>query len=252
MPAATPETALLEVNGLCAGYGPIRIIEDISFTVRAGDRLAVLGRNGMGKTTLLATLMGLSTRHAGQIKIGDHDVSRRRTSARADLGIGYVPQTRDIFASLTVEENLRSGLKGRPSSALAEAYEMFPRLRERRRNYGMQLSGGEQQMLSMARALAVNPSILLVDELSMGLAPKIVEELYEVLGGIARQGLTILVVEQFAAEVLKVADSGALLINGRITYHGAPGVVGDMISSAYLGGDHAAPAAAKDRVLEGQ
>jgi branched-chain amino acid transport system ATP-binding protein len=107
-------------------------------------------------------------------------------------------------------------------------------------------------MLSMSRALAVNPSVLLVDELSMGLAPKIVEELYEVLAGIARQGLTIVVVEQFAAEVLKVADSGALLINGRITYQGAPAVVGEMISSAYLGGDHAAPVAAPQRVLGGQ
>ena len=137
MPAAS-----IEINQLCAGYGPTRIIEDISFAVKAGDRLAVLGRNGMGKTTLLATLMGLTTRHGGAVAIGGEDVTAKRTSARAGLGIGYVPQTRDIFASLTVEENLRTGLKGRPPAALDEAYEMFPRLRERRRNYGKQLSGG--------------------------------------------------------------------------------------------------------------
>src|SRR3954462_1438495 len=171
MPAAA-----LEITNLSAGYGPTRIIEGISFSVKAGDRLAVLGRNGMGKTTLLATLMGLTTRHGGEIRIADRDVTAKRTSARADLGIGYVPQTRDIFASLTVEENLRTGLKGRPASALDEAYAMFPRLRERRGNYGKQLSGGEQQMLSMARTLLGKPSILLLDEPLEGLAPVICDE----------------------------------------------------------------------------
>jgi branched-chain amino acid transport system ATP-binding protein len=226
MPAATPELALLEVNGLCAGYGPIRIIEDISFTVRAGDRLAVLGRNGMGKTTLLATLMGLSTRHAGQIKIGDHDVSRRRTSERADLGIGYVPQTRDIFASLTVEENLRSGLKGRPSSALAEAYEMFPRLRERRRNYGMQLSGGEQQMLSMARTLLGKPRVLLLDEPLEGLAPVICDELMALLLGLAASSeVTIVLVEQQIERALDFANRVMVMERGRLSWSGAPDVL---------------------------
>jgi branched-chain amino acid transport system ATP-binding protein len=226
MPAATPELALLEVNGLCAGYGPIRIIEDISFTVRAGDRLAVLGRNGMGKTTLLATLMGLSTRHAGQIKLGDQDVSRRRTSARADLGIGYVPQTRDIFPSLTVEENLRSGLKGRPSSALAEAYEMFPRLRERRRNYGMQLSGGEQQMLSMARTLLGKPRVLLLDEPLEGLAPVICDELMALLLGLAASSeVTIVLVEQQIERALDFANRVMVMERGRLSWSGAPDVL---------------------------
>jgi branched-chain amino acid transport system ATP-binding protein len=226
MPAATPELALLEVNGLCAGYGPIRIIEDISFTVRAGDRLAVLGRNGMGKTTLLATLMGLSTRHAGQIELGDQDVSRRRTSARADLGIGYVPQTRDIFPSLTVEENLRSGLKGRPSSALAEAYEMFPRLRERRRNYGMQLSGGEQQMLSMARTLLGKPRVLLLDEPLEGLAPVICDELMALLLGLAASSeVTIVLVEQQIERALDFANRVMVMERGRLSWSGAPDVL---------------------------
>lgn len=128
MPAAQ-----LEIEGLCAGYGPTRIIEDIAFTVRAGERLAVLGRNGMGKTTLLATLMGLSSYHTGRIPIDEQDITHQRTSMRARHGFGYVPQTRDIFPSLTVEENLRTGLKGRPPSATEEAYAQFPRLRERRR-----------------------------------------------------------------------------------------------------------------------
>jgi branched-chain amino acid transport system ATP-binding protein len=226
MPAATPEIVLLEVNGLCAGYGPIHIIEDISFAVRAGDRLAVLGRNGMGKTTLLATLMGLSTRHAGQIKIGDQDVSRRRTSARADLGIGYVPQTRDIFPSLTVEENLRTGLKGRPISALAEAYEMFPRLRERRRNYGMQLSGGEQQMLSMARTLLGKPRVLLLDEPLEGLAPVICDELMALLVRLAASNkVTIVLVEQQIERALDFANRVMVMERGRTSWSGAPDVL---------------------------
>lgn len=218
MPAAR-----LDIRGLIAGYGPTRIIDDISFTVRAGDRLAILGRNGMGKTTLLATLMGLTTRHAGDIMIDDHAIANRRTSARADLGIGYVPQTRDIFRSLTVEENLRSGLKGRPTSALVEAYEMFPRLRDRRRNFGMQLSGGEQQMLAMARTLLGKPSILLLDEPLEGLAPVICDELMMMLTRLADSGeVTIILVEQQIERALDFANSVMVMERGRTSWTGAP------------------------------
>ncbi|MEH2471557.1 branched-chain amino acid transport system ATP-binding protein [Nitrobacteraceae bacterium AZCC 2161] len=218
MPAAQ-----LEIQNLSAGYGPTRIIEDISLTVRAGDRLAVLGRNGMGKTTLLATLMGLSTRRGGQIRIGDQDVTGKRTSARADFGIGYVPQTRDIFPSLTVEENLRTGLKGRPASALDEAYVMFPRLRERRRNYGMQLSGGEQQMLSMARTLLGKPQVLLLDEPLEGLAPVICDELMVLLGKLAAtKEVTIILVEQQIERALDFADSVMVMERGRTSWTGKP------------------------------
>jgi branched-chain amino acid transport system ATP-binding protein len=221
MPAAQ-----LEIRDLCAGYGPTRIIEEISFTVGAGDRLAVLGRNGMGKTTLLATLMGLSTRHSGEIRIDDQDISSRRTSARADLGIGYVPQTRDIFASLTVEENLRAGLKGRPASALPEAYEMFPRLRERRRNYGKQLSGGEQQMLSMARTLLGKPKVLLLDEPLEGLAPVIRDELMALLTKLAAsKEVTIILVEQQIERALDFANSVMVMERGRTRWSGAPDVL---------------------------
>jgi branched-chain amino acid transport system ATP-binding protein len=239
----------LELRRVSAGYGETVVLEDIDLKLAPGECISVIGRNGVGKTTLLSTVMGHTTLHSGEIMLDEKKLNGMPSFRRALAGLGFVPQEREIFPSLTVRENLDIG--ARPGHwTLPRVFELFPRLAERLGNMGNQLSGGEQQMLSMARALAVNPSILLVDELSMGLAPKIVEELYEVLAGIARQGLTILVVEQFAAEVLKVADSGALLINGRITYHGAPDVVGDMISSAYLGGEHAAPA--PERVLEGQ
>ena len=218
MPAAT-----LEIDSLCAGYGPTRIIEDVSFSVAAGDRLAVLGRNGMGKTTLLATLMGLTTRHGGGIRIGGHDAAALRTSARVGLGIGYVPQTRDIFPSLTVEENLRTGLKGRPSSALDEAYAMFPRLRERRGNYGMQLSGGEQQMLSMARTLLGKPQLLLLDEPLEGLAPVICDELMALLGQLAAsKEVTIILVEQQIERALDFADHVMVMERGRTSWTGKP------------------------------
>ena len=169
--------AALEVEGLTAGYGPTQILEDISFSVPAGQRVAVLGRNGMGKTTLFATLMGQTRRIAGKISIGGTDVSALGSSARALTGFGYVPQTRDVFKSLTVEENLSVGLKGRDRAGLEEAYSMFPRLKERRRNLGSQLSGGEQQMLSTTRAILGQPTVLLLDEPLEGLAPVICDEL---------------------------------------------------------------------------
>jgi branched-chain amino acid transport system ATP-binding protein len=217
-----PATAL-EISNLNAGYGPTRIIEDISFKVAAGDRLAVIGRNGMGKTTLLATLMGLTTRHGGAISLNGEDIAGRRTSARAALGIGYVPQTRDIFPSLTVDENLRTGLKGRAPSALDEAYAMFPRLRERRGNFGKQLSGGEQQMLSMARTLLGRPSILLLDEPLEGLAPVICDELMAMLTGLAATGeMTIILVEQQIERALAFANGVMVMERGRTSWSGTP------------------------------
>jgi branched-chain amino acid transport system ATP-binding protein len=201
-----PATAL-EVRNLSAGYGPTRIIEDISLDIRAGDRLAVLGRNGMGKTTLLATLMGLTTRHGGDIKLGAQDLTARRTSA-------------------TVAENLRAGLKGRPLSALDEAYEMFPRLRERRGNYGKQLSGGEQQMLAMARTLLGKPSILLLDEPLEGLAPVICDELMAMLVQLAASGdVTIILVEQQIERALGFANSVMVMERGRTSWTGTPDVL---------------------------
>jgi sulfate-transporting ATPase len=239
-PEAGPPPAV-QLDGVSAGYGGIDVLQDISLSVRAGQVCAVLGPNGAGKSTALKVLSGQLTPTKGTASINGHTIAGVPTDRLVRGGLCVIPEGRGVFPNLTVDENLKMGSFAGASYAdiLERSFQQFPRLAERRTQLAGKLSGGEQQMLSMARALAVNPSILLVDELSMGLAPKIVEELYEVLAGIARQGLTILVVEQFAAEVLKVADSGALLINGRITYHGAPGVVGDMISSAYLGGEHA-------------
>ena len=192
MPAAP-----LEVSELSAGYGPTRILEDVSFAVAAGRRLAVLGRNGMGKTTLLATIAGQTRRYGGRIRLGGVDISRLAGSARALQGLGYVPQARRIFPSLTVEENLFVGLKGRPRGAIGEAYEMFPRLDERRRNLGSQLSGGEQQMLATARTILGRPTVLLLDEPLEGLAPVICDELMAAFSRLAATGeTTFVLVEQ--------------------------------------------------------
>jgi len=236
--------AAVRLDGVSAGYGGIDVLQDISLTVRTGEVCAVLGPNGAGKSTALKVISGQLTPTKGSAHINGQPIHGVPTERLVRGGLCVVPEGRGIFPNLTVTENLKMASFSGASYAdiLEKSFQQFPRLAERRNQLAGKLSGGEQQMVSMARAIAVNPSVLLVDELSMGLAPKVVEELYEVLGGIARQGLTILVVEQFAAEVLKVADSGALLINGRITYHGAPDVVGDMVSAAYLGSEHGVPA----------
>jgi branched-chain amino acid transport system ATP-binding protein len=216
MPAAS-----LEVRGLSAGYGPTVVLEEVSFSVPAGSRLSVLGRNGMGKTTLLSSLMGLTRRYGGGIMLDGADVSSAKSSDRALKGMGLVPQTRDIFRSLTVEENLLVGIKDRPRSVIGEAYEMFPRLQERRRNLGWQLSGGEQQMLSTARTILGRPSVLLLDEPLEGLAPVICEELMAAFTRLAASGeMTILLVEQRIESALDFADSILILERGRIVWQG--------------------------------
>lgn len=259
-PAGPPQPRLasdlpvaVQLDGVSAGYGGIDVLQDISLTVRVGEVCAVLGPNGAGKSTALKVISGQLAPTKGRASINGQPIAGVPTERLVRGGLCVVPEGRGIFPNLTVTENLKMASFAGVSynDILDRSFAQFPRLAERRNQLAGKLSGGEQQMVSMARALAVNPSILLVDELSMGLAPKVVEELYEVLAGIAAHGLTILVVEQFAAEVLKVADSGALLINGRITYHGAPDVVGDMVSSAYLGGEHAAPAPARVREASG-
>lgn len=217
MPAAR-----LEVERLSAGYGPTQIVSEMSFEVPAGGRLAILGRNGVGKTTLLATLMGLSTRHHGRILADGNDISSLRTSARALRGMGYVPQTRDIFSSLTVEENLSTGFKTRDRDGLDGIYRMFPRLAERRRHLGLQLSGGEQQMLSMARTLLGKPSILLLDEPLEGLAPVICDQLMETISRLAISGdMTIILVEQQIERALNFADRVMVVERGRAVWEGA-------------------------------
>ena len=216
MPAAS-----LDVKNLSAGYGPTVVLEDVSFSVPSGARLSILGRNGMGKTTLLSTLMGMNRRYGGEILVDGKDLSSLRSSERARQGIGLVPQTRDIFRSLTVEENLIVGIKDRPRSVVQEAYDMFPRLFERRNNLGWQLSGGEQQMLSTARTILGRPSVLLLDEPLEGLAPVICEELMAAFTRLASGGeMTILLVEQRLESALDFAESVLILERGRIVWQG--------------------------------
>jgi branched-chain amino acid transport system ATP-binding protein len=195
----------------------------MSFSVPAGARLAVLGRNGMGKTSLLETLAGQTRRFGGVIRLGGRDIAKEPSASRALAGLGYVPQTRDVFPTLTVEENLLVGLKRRPKTAVEEAYAMFPRLKERRRNLGSQLSGGEQQMLSTARSILGQPSVLLLDEPLEGLAPVICEELMAAFSKLAQSGdMTIMLVEQRIQSALDFADHVIVLERGRIAWQGKP------------------------------
>ena len=207
---------LLRVEGLSSGYGPARVVNNVSFALAAGRSLALLGRNGVGKTTLLNSLIGVTTRHAGRLFIEGDDVTALPPHVRARR-VGWVPQERDIFRSLSVEENLTAIARPGPWT-LARVYEMFPRLKERRRNGGRQLSGGEQQMLAIGRALALNPKLLLLDEPTEGLAPIIVDELLAAFRRLAGEGLSMILVEQKPKKILPFTDEAIILNRGAIAY----------------------------------
>ena len=213
----------LRFDNVTTGYGGVPVVEHLSFSVREGERLGLIGRNGAGKTTTLATAMGLADLMKGRIALGGNDISGASTYARARAGLGYVPQSRDIFPSLTVEENLLSGLQGRSASlALPQVYALFPRLKERRRNGGTQLSGGEQQMLSVARALVGQPRILLLDEPLEGLAPMVREELMDAIVRMSDQlGVGCVLVEQHVDVVLGFSKNVIVLERGIAAYTGA-------------------------------
>ncbi len=214
---------LLAVENLSAGYGEAIVISEVSLRLRNGEALAVLGRNGTGKTTLLNSLIGVTRRFGGTIALDGRDLTQARPEQRAAAGFGWVPQERNIFRSLTVEENLTAVARPGPWD-LSRIYRLFPRLEERRRNLGSQLSGGEQQMLAIARALVLNPRVLLLDEPTEGLAPIIVEELLRTLKRLVREeGLAAIVVEQHAHKVLAITDNAVILERGRIV-HAAPSV----------------------------
>jgi branched-chain amino acid transport system ATP-binding protein len=211
---------LLRLQGLRAGYGDAVVIDGIDLALQEGESLAVLGRNGMGKTTLLNSVMGLTRLHGGAVRWRGGDVSRLPANRRARAGMGWVPQERCIFPSLTVEEHLTS--VARPGHwSVARIYALFPRLQERRRNFGNQLSGGEQQMLAIGRALVLNPSLLLLDEPMEGLAPIIVQELLRVIGGlVADGGMGLVIVEQHARLALSLTRRAVVLERGRIAHEG--------------------------------
>jgi branched-chain amino acid transport system ATP-binding protein len=212
---------LLKVQGLTAGYGDARVISGLDLAVGEGRSLALLGRNGAGKTTLINSLIGATTRHAGRIVFAGGDITALKSYERARAGLGWVPQERNIFRSLSVEENLTAvALPG--AWSVERVYSIFPRLKERRRNGGGQLSGGEQQMLAIGRALMLNPRLLLLDEPTEGLAPIIVDELLAVLGRLAKdEGLSMIVVEQKAQKILPFTDEAIILNRGAIVFAAA-------------------------------
>jgi branched-chain amino acid transport system ATP-binding protein len=209
---------LLRVESLSAGYGGATILNGISFSLPRGGSCALLGRNGTGKTTLIASLVGLTERHAGAISLKGQDITGLRPDRRAALGIGWVPQERNIFKSLTVEENLTA--IARPGAwDVARVYDLFPNLLKRRANLGTQLSGGEQQQLAIGRALMLNPDLLLLDEPLEGLAPLVAEQVLAVVRRLIRdEGMSAIVVEQHAQKILGITDYAMILEHGEIVF----------------------------------
>ncbi len=228
---------LLELRGITAAYGGIEVLHGVDLAVPQGSVVALLGPNGAGKTTTLSVACGLMEPTSGKVFMADADVTGVRAEDLARRGVVTIPEGKGIFPNLTVKENLLMATYGGVDIGHVEsvAYERFPRLGERRTQVAGTLSGGEQQMLAMARGLAVDPAVLLLDELSMGLAPLVVEELYGIVAQIARTGTSILVVEQFARTVLGVADLAAVMVNGRIRAIGRPDEIESDLSAAYLG-----------------
>jgi ABC-type branched-subunit amino acid transport system ATPase component len=232
------EIPILEVRDVSAGYGDFDVVDGVDFSVRTGEVFALLGPNGAGKSTTLKVIAGLLAPTSGTVALCGRVVTGADPDALARAGLCMVPEGKGIFANLTVAENLQMAtFTGTSQRDLEErAYSRFPRLGERRHQVAGTLSGGEQQMLSMARAMATDPSLLLLDELSMGLAPIIVQGLYEQVAEIARDGLSIVVVEQFAHEVLGVADTAAIMLHGRVRRVGAPEEIAEELTEAYLAG----------------
>jgi branched-chain amino acid transport system ATP-binding protein len=229
---------ILELRGIRAAYERIEVLHGIDLAIRAGSVMAVLGPNGAGKTTMLSVVAGLLPPTDGDVVLAGRRVNGARPDDLARRGLCMVPEGKGVFPNLSVRENLV--LATHTGSSMAEieerAFSRFPALAARRAQLAGTLSGGEQQMLAMARGLATEPSVLLLDELSMGLAPLIVESLYEKVAEIAHTGVSVLVVEQFAKLVLDVADEAAIMVQGRVTAVGTPKDVAAELSTAYLGG----------------
>ncbi|MBU6259905.1 MAG: ABC transporter ATP-binding protein [Burkholderiales bacterium] len=240
---------MLKIQNLHAGYGKVEVLQGISMEVRRGQVVTLIGSNGAGKTTTMRAVSGMIKPSAGEITLGGQRIDGRESYHIARLGLAHSPEGRRVFATMTVTDNLRLGAfprytgarpKGNIEADLQRAMDLFPRLKERRLQLAGTLSGGEQQMLAMARATMLNPEVVLLDEPSMGLAPILVDEVFRIIGRLKEQGVTMLLVEQFAAAALAVADYGYVLENGRISVHGPAAQLRDdpAVQAAYLGGGH--------------
>jgi branched-chain amino acid transport system ATP-binding protein len=231
-------TAILELRDIRAGYGTIDVLHGVSLRLEAGEVHALLGPNGAGKTTTLGVCSGQIVPSAGQLLLNGREVNGVSSDALARVGVCLIPEGQGVFPNLTVTETLRMFTYGGVSAAEVEerAFAQFPRLKERRRQLAGTLSGGEQRMLALSRALATDPALLLLDELSLGLAPILVEELYERVWALAQSGLSILIVEQFAQAILGVSSVASVMLHGRVTRTGLPGEIAEELGAAYLGG----------------
>ena len=232
------EEPLIELVGVRAAYGAIEVLKGVDLRVDAGSVVALLGPNGGGKTTTMKVVSGLMPTTSGELRVSGRNVTGITATESSRLGICSIPEGRGVFANLTVRENLivATGTGTKLSEIEEAAYARFPKLGERRGQLAGSMSGGEQQMLALARALGTNPAVLLLDELSMGLAPMIVSQMYDIVGGLAADGISILVAEQFARVVLPIADTAALMLGGRIVKVGRPADIEEELSTTYLGG----------------
>jgi branched-chain amino acid transport system ATP-binding protein len=240
---------MLKIDKLSAGYGKVQVLHGISLHVPKGQVVTLIGSNGAGKTTTMRAISGMIAPTGGSIALNGKAIAGMEPYDIARLGLAHSPEGRRVFATMTVSDNLTLGAfprltgarpKGDVAGDLDKAMELFPRLKERRNQLAGTLSGGEQQMLAMARAVMLNPEIVLLDEPSMGLAPILVEEVFRIITDLKSRGITMLLVEQFAAAALKVADYGYVLENGRISVHGDAAKLRDdpAVKAAYLGGGH--------------
>jgi branched-chain amino acid transport system ATP-binding protein len=238
---------MLKIENLQAGYGKVQVLHGVSIHVPKGKIVTLIGSNGAGKTTTMRAVSGMISPTSGSITLAGKDITGMASHQIAKLGLAHSPEGRRVFPTLSVLDNVRLGAfarytgalpKGEIEADLQKAMEMFPRLKERTHQLAGTLSGGEQQMLAMARAVMLNPAVFLLDEPSMGLAPILVEEVFNIIGRLKEQGVTMLLVEQFAAAALKVADYGYVLENGRVSVHGEASKLKDdpAVRAAYLGG----------------
>ena len=236
-------SALLQISGLTAHYGDFQALFGVDLALEAGQTVAIIGANGAGKTTLMRAITGIAKVTAGSIRLDGTEMSRRAAPDILTAGIAMVPEGRKLFPSLTVEENLRIGAHARKGNGfwtLERLYTLFPILRERRDHPGTALSGGQQQMVAIGRALMSNPTVLLCDELSLGLAPVVIREIYAAFPTIRESGTSIIVVEQDIGQALKVADHVHCMMEGRVTLSGRPADLSrEAIHDAYFGVNHA-------------